>query len=198
VRPGDTVVLYTDGLIERRNSTIDAGLEALRRSARSSPTDLEPMCDHIIATLLDALPADDVALLAIRPISLAERELRLHRPASPAAVPEARRIIRSWLRDNSVSHDDTFDVLVATTEAYANAVQHAYGIGAGSVDIVAWISGAELHVAVTDRGTWRPTSASANGGGRGLALMRALMDDVEIESGADGTEVRMRRDLKLS
>jgi serine/threonine-protein kinase RsbW len=107
-------------------------------------------------------------------------------------------VIRSWLRDNSVSQDDTFDVLVATTEAYANAVQHAYGIATGSVEIAASITDGELHIAVRDRGTWKPTTASANGGGRGLTVMRALMDAVEIESGAEGTEVRMRRECKLS
>ena len=107
-------------------------------------------------------------------------------------------MMRSWLQANAVSCDEAFDVLVAATEAYSNAVQHAYGLVTGTIEINAAITGDELRIAVKDRGTWRSRPACSNdGGGRGLTVMRALMDAVEIESGDAGTEVRMRRALKV-
>jgi integral membrane sensor domain MASE1/anti-sigma regulatory factor (Ser/Thr protein kinase) len=189
-----TLILYTDGLVERRRVPIDTGLLMLRDSVRTAPSDLEPLCDHFLRALLDAPPEDDVALLAIRPLSMVGRALRLTKPAVPSAVPEARRAIRSWLQQNSVSLDDTFEILVATSEAHTNAVRHAYGVAPGIVEIAASIDDGELHLTVKDQGTWR-TAPSHNDGGRGIALMRSLMDDVEIESTSDGTEVRMRRML---
>jgi integral membrane sensor domain MASE1/anti-sigma regulatory factor (Ser/Thr protein kinase) len=189
-----TLILYTDGLVERRRVPIDTGLLVLRDSVRTAPRELEPLCDHFLRALLDAPPEDDVALLAIRPLSLVDRPLHLTKPAIPSAVPEARRAIRSWLQQNSVPLDDTFEILVATSEAHTNAVRHAYGVTPGIVKIAASIAGDELQVSVKDEGTWR-TAPSHYDGGRGIALMRSLMDDVEIESTSEGTEVRMRRML---
>lgn len=64
-----TVLLYTDGLIERRNRTIDNGFEHLRNAmSRLIPTvpALEDLCDALLAELLPGRPSDDVALLAVR------------------------------------------------------------------------------------------------------------------------------------
>ena len=64
--PGATVLLYTDGLVERRGEHLGVGLERLRHAAaRLADLELEAMCDALLAEL--AGPAeDDVALLAIR------------------------------------------------------------------------------------------------------------------------------------
>ena len=80
--------------------------------------------------------------------------------------------------------------LVACGEACANAVQHAYGASEGWVEVDLVLEGTELRMTVRDSGTWRALSPS--GGGRGLDLMRGLMDDVDVDHGSDGTEVRMR------
>lgn len=65
--PGALVLLYTDGLIERRASSLDAGFEQLRTSladlAGRSP---DEVCDEILARLLPGTPQDDVALIAVR------------------------------------------------------------------------------------------------------------------------------------
>ena len=66
LEPGDRVVLYTDGLVERRFEVIDHGLERLRLAAEGFPGGLDDLCDH----LLDAMrgpagaPQDDIAMLA--------------------------------------------------------------------------------------------------------------------------------------
>ncbi|SCG51006.1 PAS fold-containing protein [Micromonospora siamensis] len=64
--PGSTLVLYTDGLVERRHEVLDEGLERLRAAAaRLHHLPVEEFCDALLAELADA-PSDDIALLAVR------------------------------------------------------------------------------------------------------------------------------------
>jgi CheY-like chemotaxis protein len=65
--PGGTLVLYTDGLVERRDADIDVGLAALSRAAASVDPDLEDFCDRLLLQLGAAGQADDdVAVVALR------------------------------------------------------------------------------------------------------------------------------------
>jgi PAS domain S-box-containing protein len=67
LEPGDEVILYTDGLVERRGEGIDVGLERLRRAlADPVAADLGALCDHLVAACLGAHPTDDLAILAVR------------------------------------------------------------------------------------------------------------------------------------
>jgi PAS domain S-box-containing protein len=64
---GTTVLLYTDGLIERRGSDLDAGTARLREAARSlAGRPLPELCDELVDRLVHGRPEDDVALVAIR------------------------------------------------------------------------------------------------------------------------------------
>ena len=68
LEPGDTVLLYTDGLVERRDDGIDSRLEQLRAAVAAAPEELSAALEHLTATLVgdDTLRQDDVALLALR------------------------------------------------------------------------------------------------------------------------------------
>jgi PAS domain S-box-containing protein len=78
---GSTVLLYTDGLIERRDADLDTGLHRLRAHlAELADLPLQQLCDELITRLVDGKPDDDVALVAVR----------LHpqdRPRPPEAGP---------------------------------------------------------------------------------------------------------------
>jgi phosphoserine phosphatase RsbU/P len=64
--PGSLVLLYTDGLVERRGSSIDVGLDKLAEVAGGAGRDPEAACDHVVRAMLgDEEPSDDVALLAV-------------------------------------------------------------------------------------------------------------------------------------
>ncbi|HEX2074133.1 MAG TPA: SpoIIE family protein phosphatase [Geodermatophilus sp.] len=66
VGPGATVLLYTDGLIERRGDSLDNGLARLRRHlAALAGTPLDQLCDQLLDRMLEGTPQDDVALVAV-------------------------------------------------------------------------------------------------------------------------------------
>ena len=92
---------------------------------------------------------------------------------------------------------DCEDELLAVAEAAANAVEHANrSTGEGSASLAASFDGATIEVEVRDDGTWLAPTGSDITRGRGLAIMRAVMDDVEVTSADDGTTVRMLRRLR--
>jgi Stage II sporulation protein E (SpoIIE)/GAF domain/Domain of unknown function (DUF4118) len=61
--PGSAVVLYTDGLVERRGEVLDVGIDRLRERVRELDTDLDQACAAITGDLVGDAPADDSALL---------------------------------------------------------------------------------------------------------------------------------------
>ncbi|WP_432574931.1 SpoIIE family protein phosphatase [Kineococcus sp. SYSU DK005] len=64
--PGSTVLLYTDGLIERRGEDLETGLARLRRVAQElAHLPVQHLCDELVARLATG-SEDDVALLAVR------------------------------------------------------------------------------------------------------------------------------------
>lgn len=71
MRPGWTLLLYTDGLVERRRESIQVGLDRLAREAIAHEgADVDDLCDSILSSLIDVdRAADDIALLAMRPES---------------------------------------------------------------------------------------------------------------------------------
>jgi PAS domain S-box-containing protein len=83
---GTTVLLYTDGLIERRDADLDAGLQRLRTHlAELADLPLEQLCDELITRLVAGKPDDDVALVAVR---LHPQDRPRPPEAGPNRVPE--------------------------------------------------------------------------------------------------------------
>jgi serine phosphatase RsbU (regulator of sigma subunit) len=67
VEPATTVLLYTDGLIERRDSTLDEGMARLVAHVRTlAGRPLAELCDALLGRMLPGTPQDDVALVAVR------------------------------------------------------------------------------------------------------------------------------------
>ncbi|HEX8520043.1 MAG TPA: SpoIIE family protein phosphatase [Pseudonocardia sp.] len=203
VAPGSSVLLYTDGLVERRGELVDDGLDRLAGAA-SAIRDLAP--DDLVRRLVDtALAAgelgdpgqpDDVALVAVR---LVPEPLHGRLPAHPRQLRVMRRAVETWAAAVGLSDDVLDDVQYALGEAAANAVEHAYGAGGGDGDgafdyALTYLPGAGggIGVEVRDEGRWRPVPADPGHRGRGLRVIRAIGEDVRIEPGPDGTTVRFR------
>jgi serine phosphatase RsbU (regulator of sigma subunit)/anti-sigma regulatory factor (Ser/Thr protein kinase) len=194
LEPGSTVLLYTDGLVERRGESIDTGLERLQVAVADAPREPEALCDRLLETLVDSNLADDVALLAVRALPQDIDPLDLTLPADPSTLAELRVTLRDWLERAGANEEDVRDIVLATVEAAANAVEHAYGPGDALFELDAHSVGGEVTITVQDFGSWRNESDPHRG--RGLGVMRAAMDGVEVNSETEGTRVRLRRRLE--
>jgi anti-sigma regulatory factor (Ser/Thr protein kinase) len=197
--PGSTIVLYTDGLVEERGVSIDAGLEALRRAAEYD-TDPEELCDHLVASMLEIHPAsDDIAVLALQALPERTEPLHLEVSTDPTRLRDVRRHLAGWLRRGGASEQDVEVAQMACHEACSNAIEHAYGFGEGSFTVDARMENGRVTLDVSDDGTWieRPEGGVANRG-RGLALIRELMDSVQLSHDGGGTKVHMERKVSRS
>ncbi|TML02454.1 MAG: PAS domain S-box protein [Actinobacteria bacterium] len=193
--PGSTLLLFTDGLIERRGTSLRDGMARLQREARSAGPDLEGFCDSLLSSFVEHEVADDVAILAFRPLPLAGRALHFRVPAEPRSLAPLRHSLRRWLREIGAGPEEGYEILVACGEACANAIQHPYGARSGSIDVDLDVQGGAVDITVRDGGNWR--SRSPAGGGHGLQLMRGMMDSVDVQTGPEGTVVRMRRRIGI-
>ena len=190
--PGAAVVLYTDGLVERRDAPIDTGLDALLAIAAGGD-DVERLCSTALERLLPPKPGDDVAMVAARMPPL-QADLRTRWPATSESLVGVRRLLRRWLSIHGADEEELYDIVVACQEACANAVEHAYGPGHAHFEVDAEHREARIRVTVRDEGRWRPPRGSHRG--RGLPLMRALMESVEVEHSDEGTVVVLERSLQ--
>jgi GAF domain-containing protein/anti-sigma regulatory factor (Ser/Thr protein kinase) len=191
---GATLVLYTDGLVERRDKALDVGLAALAEAAAGAAgDDVAELRDRVLEHQLPDGAEDDVAVLAFRPLAKAGPAFEAHVPAEPGELAGVRHRLRHWLVNAGADEREVHDVLLACGEACANVVEHAYGPADAMFDVRAWLEADVVIVEVIDSGHWRAPRGTERG--HGMGLMRALMDDVAVLPGDEGTEVRLRRRL---
>jgi PAS domain S-box-containing protein len=197
---GATLILYTDGLVERRTEVLDAGFARLEAVAGEFDGDLEAMCEAIIdGTLLDRNTDDDVTLLVLRraggaaPVfeglrpGLPARQLaagawphpslrsaRVELTGGPGAGAAARQIVDDTL-SGVVSGAELSDLRSVVAEVVNNAVVHG-----GATDerspIVVHLAAAEAMLRVeasSDGPPFTPSRPSARDtpGGFGLVIL---------------------------
>lgn len=189
VPPGATVLLYTDGLVERRRMSVDVGIA---RAANIVVDERDRGLDHLADHLMTAMTPedgyqDDVAILLYR----RPHPLEFTFSAVGPKLAPARDALRHWLSAEGIPPQLAVDALLAVGEAMANAVEHGHRDHQdGMVTMRAAVTGETLHLSVTDTGRWK-TPVPDDRRGRGVLLMRALMDDVVVEPSSSGTTVRM-------
>jgi anti-sigma regulatory factor (Ser/Thr protein kinase) len=187
----ETLVLYTDGLTDRRDVSLEEAKERLLNAAGSDPEgSIQDLCGRL-AALAPAPAADDVAILAMRFLRTDDQHLLLRFPSDPAQLAGVRRAFGRWLRALGVDPADAEDLVLALSEACTNSIKHAYGPGGGIVEVDAQMHDEFVEVEVRDFGHWRPKRGV--GGGLGLGIMEASIGELRIERREDGTSVRMRK-----
>lgn len=107
-----------------------------------------------------------------------------------------RRDLKAWLASVRVEGVFTDEILLATHEAAANAIEHA--LTGTEVTVRGVRDESKVLVVVANSGAWNAPRSLDEMRGRGLILMKQLMSDLEIQVKSQRTIVRMRKDLSLS
>ena len=191
--PGDALLLYTDGLVERPGEHLDRGLEQLTAAVRDAPDHPQGLLDHLLATLVPAGgAADDVAILTLFNLPVPE-EFSAEFPAEPESLAPIRSMLRRWLAHAGADDLEIAEITTACGEAATNAIEHAGTSNGAPFEVSGQRHGSDIEIAVHDHGSWR--SEREDDHGRGLELMRTLMDTVAVQPGEQGTTVCLRRRL---
>jgi PAS domain S-box-containing protein len=195
--PESTIVLYTDGLIDRRGVPIEEGMEGLLLAARAGQDDdAEGLVERLVGVLGSRDVSDDVALIAMQALPVDATAFSMRFPAEPRQLAPARRALTRWLTSVGVEDDDLGDLVLAVSEACSNSIKHAYGPADGAVEIEAKILDGSVEILVRDFGRWRPSRG--NLGGRGLAIIEGLTPTVVVRRDVGGTALKMSKRVRGS
>ncbi|WP_069167811.1 SpoIIE family protein phosphatase [Nocardia altamirensis] len=214
--PGSTLVLFTDGLVEQRGVDIDDSFTKIADVLAGTSAKLpREVADAVLSRLRPTAGYDDdVAMVVYRQ---PPAPLRLDVPAHPDELAALRRTLKAWLAAAAVPHDLASDLVAAANEACSNSIEHAYRNGAvpsgrpastdlsmgrtsraiprdpaaGLVHLTATCNTETVVITVADTGVWKPRSADPGYRGRGIDMMRALTEELDIDHTGPGTRVRM-------
>ncbi|MGY5131519.1 ATP-binding SpoIIE family protein phosphatase [Streptomyces nigrescens] len=178
--PGSSAVLYTDGLVERRDKDIDHGVEALERAFAGAAGAPDIVCDRLLRSLgITATHDDDVAILVLQHPARTGHDaelfhnaaLELHggTEAAPRARAFASGVLASW-RFSPELHD--LGVLAAS-ELVANSLQH----GTPPMRLRLRRTDRRLIVEVTDGDDHLPRrrrAEPADEAGRGISIVATI------------------------
>ncbi|GAA3117999.1 SpoIIE family protein phosphatase [Streptomyces rameus] len=187
-----TLLLYTDGLVERRRRPLSVGIDQASEAVlegRDMPVDT--LATEVMSRLAPAGGYDDdVALLLYRHPA----PLDMSFPAESSQLAPVRKALRSWLAQCDLPPNTVQNILVAAGEACANAIEHGHRHAPGeAVRLRAEALVDSLRLTVADSGRWKTPQPELNAHrGRGVGLMRAMMQQVTITPGPSGTTVDMQ------
>jgi anti-sigma regulatory factor (Ser/Thr protein kinase) len=119
---------------------------------------------------------------------------RVDLPAQPEALSSMRGVLRRWLRHLGAGDQEIAEVVTACGEAATNAIEHSGTAGGEPFEVSAVVHAGEVRITIRDYGAWREPREGDHG--RGLSLMKALMDSVSLEPTPEGTTVRLTRALR--
>jgi anti-sigma regulatory factor (Ser/Thr protein kinase) len=183
------LAMYTDGLIERRGLNLDDAIAVFEDVLGAGGDDAAELVSLVADRLGD--PDDDVALLVVA-FDASRTRFEVELDADPSVLAGLRRRLRGWLIRRGFDRDEASEVLLAVSEACNNAVEHAYGGSHGLLRVTAEVQAGELEIIVEDRGSWREVEPRDDRG-RGMLLIRRLMDSADFQSDHRGTRAVLRR-----
>jgi len=208
----DTLILYTDGLIEATKDILQGLADLSAAAAAISGYPARPLARALVERqLADAARHDDsVALVLQRRVPVPSTSSHALAPfvhqfsPQPAAVPLARHLVHDWLVRVPVDPSVLDSLLLIASELCSNAVRHASG-QPGSVSLTAWTEADSVFIEVSDDGgdldvgAWisdeQPDPEAEQG--RGLFLVRELADAVESRVDDGRSIVRVRRNAAV-
>ena len=189
---GSTCFFYTDGLLEYSRDVI-AGERILLRAAEKLGREKTPSADALHNEIFngDIDNVDDCATLALHHTDPADpSHLLLRYSAFPLSAALAREAMRTFLETARFPDDRRFEILAATGEAVANAIEHGEHEPHSTFTIDTRVDDAFMTVEIENRGHWRPFVAREERG-RGVPIMRACAQGFEISSTSEHTTVTL-------
>ncbi|MET8309974.1 SpoIIE family protein phosphatase [Micromonospora sp. NPDC005173] len=175
-RPGDTLLLFSDGVVERRRQSLTAGLDALVDAiAKAGSGDPRALC-AVATAAVSGGTEDDVAVLAVEHALKPSRSASIEVPAEPTAPSRVRHWMTGQLAEWQVPESVIGAAVLCTSELTTNALLHAGTAARVAVDL----SPERLLVSVADSGTrgtvTRTRTDTLSSRGRGLGLIEELSD----------------------
>jgi len=174
--PGDTILMYSDGVVERRDRTLSDGLEALvAAAAEAASGDPRNLCSLATAAV-EGRTDDDVAVLAVERAVALSRSATMLVPAEATGPSRVRQWMTNRLREWAVPEPVIGAAILCTSELTTNALLHAGTPAQVHIDL----SAERLLVSVADEGTrgsvTRARTDTLSSRGRGLGLIEELSD----------------------
>ncbi|BCJ41646.1 ATP-binding SpoIIE family protein phosphatase [Actinoplanes ianthinogenes] len=189
LEPGDTILMYSDGVVERRGRPLNAGLDALVTAAAGSPSgDPRNMCSLATAAV-EGTTDDDVAVLAVEHALAMSRSATMQVAAEPTGPSRVRQWMTTRLREWLVPEPVIGAAILCTSELTTNALLHAGTPAQVHIDLNA----ERLLVSVADTGTRgsviRARTDALASRGRGLGLIEELSDSWGTDPTVRGSTV---------
>jgi anti-anti-sigma factor len=204
--PGELVLLYSDGLVERPDQTIAEGMAELAVVATDAaanrdadPGAAERVCQLSVEVLTRTGHTDDITALAAQWLAEPVHPLRLALPSVRSSLTTARDSFADWLSRLDATADDADALHLAMVEMVTNAIEHAYPREApGIIELDASLgSDGSVTCLITDHGTWRPPDPADADRGHGLMVAGHVVDKLLVSHpAAGGTTVTLRHRLR--
>jgi GAF domain-containing protein/anti-sigma regulatory factor (Ser/Thr protein kinase)/PAS domain-containing protein len=193
LEPNSIVVMYSDGLLERRGEAIDDGLARLEVAALTlASMPIATFADQLIVSMTEqSPPEDDIVVLCFR---YDPPNASFHRiiPSQVHELSKFRAELSNWLDQHHPDPDTRSDVLLAATEAATNAIEHAYENSSTETVTVALSShDYQLTLTVSDQGRWLSKPSSNLDRGRGIDIMKSVAKRFTRTSDTSGTTIEM-------
>jgi PAS domain S-box-containing protein len=170
------MVLYTDGLVERRGEDLEIGIENLARRVEALTGPVAGVPEQLVAVMLPDGPDDDVAILVARVDPPTDDEgLSSRLDPVESAVAKARHLVTEYLAERGMPASLVADAALVTSELVTNAVVH----GRPPLDLRARIEGHDVFIEVRDQAIYQPRKLrpdETDEHGRGLQIVAALAD----------------------
>ncbi|MGZ6697229.1 MAG: SpoIIE family protein phosphatase [Solirubrobacteraceae bacterium] len=196
--PGATLALYTDGLVERRREGMRPGMARLATALDGALGDLDKVRAQVVRACIGTEDIDDdVTALFVRAEPALGENVRFTLTPDRDVLSALRRMLRRWLTEAGADDDKSAAIVIAANEAWQNAIEHGHGFAPVPVSTRFTREGEDVVITVRDAGG-RGMPAGDPDRGRGIDMMRGLLDDVRLDLGSRrGGVAALRHPLRV-